>query len=446
MLICVQETAERYSNIELINAYLPDPFGTHHSKMLVLFRHDGCAQVIIHTANMISKDWGNMTQAVWRSPLLPLQSVAGVPVGPHVIGSGNRFQVDLLRYLGSYGTRLRRLSDELALYDFSAIKAAFLGSAPSRQVVNSASPAQYTSFGWLGLQEILSKVPCRSSMDRNMPPHIILQVSSIATLGATPTWLSHFQSVLARSHTPQQFPPPAKPKYSIIFPTPDEIRHSLEGYASGGSIHTKTQSPQQQKQLQYLHPLLCHWTQPSAQPPTHTTRSAHRGPAAPHIKTYLRFCSAAHTALDWALLTSANLSKQAWGAAATEAGELRIQSYEAGVLVWPALFGAGEMVPVFGRDRPGDGEAETQDADSDENDNNNDEDDKEEYNPHNTTNPVSKPSSQNTIHIHKHKRTTVGLRMPYDLPLRSYSATDTPWCASAAYTERDTKGRVWGGW
>ncbi|KAF1361062.1 phospholipase D/nuclease [Lizonia empirigonia] len=417
--IHLMETAERYSNMELINAYLPDPFGTHHSKMLVLFRHDGCAQVIIHTANMISKDWGNMTQAIWRSPLLPLQSVTGVPVGPHAIGSGNRFQVDLLRYLGSYGNRLRRLSDELALYDFSAIRAAFLGSAPSRQVVNSASPAQQTSFGWLGLQEILSKVPSRSRKDRKMPPHIILQVSSIATLGATPTWLSHFQSVLARSHTLQQFPPPAKPKYNIIFPTPDEIRLSLDGYASGGSIYMKLQSPQQQKQLQYLHPLLCHWTQHSPQFSTHTIHSAHRGPAAPHIKTYLRFSSAAHTTLDWALLTSANLSKQAWGAAATETGEVRIQSYEAGVLVWPGLFGAVEMVPVFGRDTPMGGEEGERDA-----------------------NRISKHSSQNNIH----KRIIVGLRMPYDLPLSPYSATDKPWCASQAYTERDTKDRVWGGW
>ena len=55
MLTQVQEAIERYPNIELIPAYIPDPFGTHHSKMLVLFRHDDQAQVIIHTANMIPR-------------------------------------------------------------------------------------------------------------------------------------------------------------------------------------------------------------------------------------------------------------------------------------------------------------------------------------------------------------------------------------------------------
>jgi tyrosyl-DNA phosphodiesterase-1 len=51
----VQETAERYANIQLISAYMPDPFGTHHTKMLILFRHDDLAQVVIHTANMIKR-------------------------------------------------------------------------------------------------------------------------------------------------------------------------------------------------------------------------------------------------------------------------------------------------------------------------------------------------------------------------------------------------------
>ncbi|KAK6352316.1 hypothetical protein TWF730_009146 [Orbilia blumenaviensis] len=50
-------------DIELITAYMPDPFGTHHTKMLVLFYHDDTAEIVIHTANMIPWDWSNMTQA-----------------------------------------------------------------------------------------------------------------------------------------------------------------------------------------------------------------------------------------------------------------------------------------------------------------------------------------------------------------------------------------------
>jgi tyrosyl-DNA phosphodiesterase-1 len=472
VLICEQEMAERYPNIELINAYLPDPFGTHHSKMLILIRHDGCAQVIIHTANMISKDWTNMTQAVWRSPLLPFHAASAVSSGPYTVGSGDRFLVDLLCYLGKYEKRLRRLIDQLALYDFSAIRAAFLGSAPSRQVVSAADPTTQTSFGWLGLQQILSSIPITAWTNTKKPPHIVLQVSSIATLGAAPTWLSHFQSVLSRLRTPQQFPSSMQPEFNIIFPTPEEVRTSLDGYESGGSIHIKVQSAQQQKQLQYLHPLLCHWKQPSSSSPTASTESrqeAHRGLAAPHIKTYIRFSDATHKSIDWALLTSANLSKQAWGDVTNKQGEVRIQSYETGVLVWPELFVEpgyeASMVPTFGDDMPKSHDVSTEASlqhqleakaadkaaeDDEETEDENDEDvetEDENTGVQHSQNGVTQMSNNEKVPIHNSdkKRIVVGLRMPYDLPLSSYNAKDKPWCATQQYTDPDWKGRVWAG-
>jgi tyrosyl-DNA phosphodiesterase-1 len=39
-----QETCSRHPNVEPIIAYMPDPFGTHHSKMMILLRHDDLAQ------------------------------------------------------------------------------------------------------------------------------------------------------------------------------------------------------------------------------------------------------------------------------------------------------------------------------------------------------------------------------------------------------------------
>jgi tyrosyl-DNA phosphodiesterase 1 len=36
-------------NVKLISAYLPDPYGTHHSKVIILFRTDDTAQVVVHT-------------------------------------------------------------------------------------------------------------------------------------------------------------------------------------------------------------------------------------------------------------------------------------------------------------------------------------------------------------------------------------------------------------
>ena len=108
--------------------------------------------------------------------------------------------------------------------------------------------------------------------------------------------------------------------------------------------------------------------------------------------------------IDWAMVTSANLSTQAWGAGVNGAGEVRICSYEIGVVVWPGLWdgdnGKAEMVPIFKKDRP----AGEEDG-----------------------------------------RTVVGWRMPYDLPLVPYGANEKPWCASEPCGEPDWKGKTWSG-
>ncbi|CAE7174171.1 hypothetical protein CFE70_005115 [Pyrenophora teres f. teres 0-1] len=448
--ISLLETAERYPNIELLSAYIPDPFGTHHSKMLVLFRHDDTAQIIIHTANMIHRDWANMTQAVWVSPQLPLLSRASQSqsdTNTNPIGSGERFKSDLLRYIGAYEKRLKGLIAQLEDYDFSSIRAAFIGSVPSRQKPGRAIPST-TSFGWLGLKEILSTIPI-SKAKAFSPPHIVAQVSSIATLGAAPTWLSNLQSVLSSyskattsvpENTTVSFTKASSfftkrddsvriassPKFSVIFPNPEEIRNSLDGYGSGGSIHWKLQSAQQQKQLEYMHPMLCHWASTPSAPALASTdvprREAHRGPAAPHIKTYIRFSDDEQNTIDWAMLTSANLSKQAWGDVVNKKEEIWIQSWETGVVVWPALFAETTqaavdevvMVPMFGKDMPG----------VDDNGVNLEGKEAEEMRP----------------------KTIVGFRMPYDLPLKPYTADEKPWCATMAYTEPDRNGHAWPGY
>ncbi|KAL6711079.1 hypothetical protein ACN47E_006954 [Coniothyrium glycines] len=458
--IALLEQAERYNNIELLSAYLPDPFGTHHTKMMVLIRHDDTVEVIIHTANMILQDWRNMTQAVWRSPILPLlaSSVQSEPRSSrsadqhYAIGSGERFKVDLLHYLHAYEKRLRPLTAQLAAYDFSSVKAAFIGSAPSRHNPSKANPSEHSSFGWLGLQEILSKIPAPQDPSLDSKPNVVIQISSIATLGGSPTWLSNFQKVLAQHANIQVLdsdvfdPSTAKsnistqqesaanvktgkaivPTYNIIFPSPEEIRSSLDGYASGGSIHWKIQSAQQQKQLAYLKPMLCHWKTDPAQ---HLSprQQAHRGSAAPHIKTYIRFTDAKHTTIDWAMLTSANLSKQAWGDVPNKKDEIWIQSYEAGVVVWPALFHDANsvadsvvMVPVFGQDEPSLEDAQrSMDGGG--------------YG----GSKVDEVLAANTV---------VALRMPYDLPLSPYTADDQPWCATRQYQEPDWMGRAWSGY
>ena len=123
--------------------------------------------------------------------------------------------------------------------------------------------------------------------------------------------------------------------------------------------------------------------------------------------------------MDWAMVTSANLSKQAWGAAPNVNGDVRVCSYELGVVVWPGLWEEGlaaggaegvaaEMVPVFKKDTLA---IEDQPQ------------------------PHDLKSGPLPLQI--------GLRMPYDLPLVSYTADDEPWCATKSHDELDWRGGSW---
>jgi tyrosyl-DNA phosphodiesterase-1 len=240
---------------------MPEMFGTHHSKMMVLLRHDDTAQIVIHTANMIVRDWTNMTQAVWLSPRLPLIKAAQQAVNQAEArtGSGAKFKMDFLNYLRSYDTRkstCKPIIEQLLRYDFSEIRASLIASVPGRHKFSENSP---TRWGWAAMEEALKAVPVSQAKSE-----IAIQISSIATLGPTDSWLKDtFFRALSRGRRGTG-PPPAPPDFKVVFPTPDEIRKSLDGYASGGSIHTKIQSPQQVKQLQYLKPMLCHWANDSS--------------------------------------------------------------------------------------------------------------------------------------------------------------------------------------
>ncbi|KAJ6088759.1 hypothetical protein N7486_010020 [Penicillium sp. IBT 16267x] len=402
--IRIDEACTRYPNVEAITAYMPERFGTHHSKMMVLLRHDDLGQVVIHTANMLPQDWANMTQAVWQSPLLPLLSPDALSSSPEIgsPGTGSRFKRDLLTYLRAYGPKKTGpLVQQLSRYDFGAIRAALIASVPSKQNLVDLDSGNTTLWGWPALKNLMGQVPVgrtKEEKDRQKC-HIAIQISSIASLGQSDKWIKEFFRALAPSSNPA-------PKYSIIWPTTEEVCHSLDGYACGSSIHMKTQSAAHQKQLQYLRPHLCQWAGASKVIDLSEDKpkcEAGRGKAAPHIKTFIRFSDEKMETIDWAMVTSANLSTQAWGAVPNASGEVRISSFEIGVVVWPALYNESPsldsaqtkklsdavMVPCFKRNQP---------------------------------DPANLGPGATAV---------VGLRMPYDLPLTPYRPSDEPWSATA---------------
>ena len=398
--------------------------------MMILFRHNDTAQVIIHTANMIAKDWTNMTNAVWKTPQLAKlpESAFTRPEEAQTkpLGTGDRFKADLLEYLRQYDIRratCRPLRDKLRAYDFSGVKAALVASVPGKH--DSRNQSQ-TPWGWYALKRHLSSVPCNQGA-----AEVVAQVSSIATLGAQDDWL---QKTLFDSMTASQTTGLSRPRFKVVFPTADEIRRSLDGYASGGSIHTKIQSAQQAKQLAYLRPIFHHWNNDSIKgkgkcwtafglvmgklrrvdlPVDVELKDGSRGRAAPHVKTYIRYNNSSDS-IDWALLTSANISKQAWGEAARANGEVRISSWEIGVLLWPNLLEPNSiMVGAFQR---------------------------------NVSRDVAGREPSLARHSSDEVKAVTGLRIPYSLPLQQYGDDEIPWVASARHAEPDWLGRIWDGW
>ena len=367
-----------------------------------------------------------MCQAVWRSPLLPVKTDSTAVSGLPALGSGARFKHDLLAYLRCYGKiKTASLVKQLQDHDFDSIKAALVASVPSKINMHASDPETEDLWGWPSMKRILKGIPATSQK-----PRIVIQISSVASVGEK--WLAGtFLEALTASKGTK-----SKPAFLVVFPTADEIRRSLDGYSAGSSIHMKIQSAAQIKQLNYLKPLLYHWAGDTDNPAGGTkslevVREAGRKRAAPHIKTYIRFADEAMTEIDWAMMTSANLSTQAWGAAANTAGEVRICSYEIGVMFWPALWDGGiansaEMVPVFKKDVPDDdvGNSErTAEA------------------AYFTSGEVEVEDSG----AESLTKTRVGWRMPYDLPLKPYTEDEMPWCATAACDELDWMGRSWPG-
>jgi tyrosyl-DNA phosphodiesterase-1 len=106
-----------------------------------------------------------------------------------------------------------------------------------------------------------------------------------------------------------------------VYPSLSDVQGSHDGMLGGGCLPYSRMTHTKQLWLQeFLH----RWR----------AEKRHRTQATPHIKTYCRISPDMKT-LAWFLLTSANLSKAAWGRSTHQGSGQNIMSYEAGVLFLP---------------------------------------------------------------------------------------------------------------
>lgn len=154
---------------------------------------------------------------------------------------------------------------------------------------------------------------------------IISQCSSIGNLG--PNAQSYLLSEIAISFRRDSAPAGLRkvPQLKLIYPSYSNVKKSYDGMMGGGCLPYGKAAHLKQTWLQ-AH--LQQWK----------SDSRNRTRAMPHIKSYARYSE--EEGLYWFCLTSANLSKSAWGTynkSSKLESILRINSYEAGVVFLPQV-------------------------------------------------------------------------------------------------------------
>lgn len=198
--------------------------------------------------------------------------------------------------------------------DFSSIKVFLVTSIPGAYHETTNGYAHgHARISWL-----LSKFS--APIEDNSP--IVAQCSSIGSLGTSIAgWISSdFINSFRRDTKPLGLR--GTPSFRLIYPSFNNVSNSHDGLLGGGCLPYGSDTHQKQPWLQeYLY----QWR----------ADCRYRSRAMPHIKTYCRWTN---KRLHWFMLTSANLSKAAWGTfnkTAKVSPPIRINNYEAGVLFLP---------------------------------------------------------------------------------------------------------------
>nr|CAH7733886.1 unnamed protein product [Callosobruchus chinensis] len=301
---------------------MKDPFGIHHSKIGVYIYKDESLRVVVSTANLYFEDWNYYNQGLWLSPACPKLPDSGTDKDGE---SPTGFKSSFLNYLKSYNEPiLKPFIDYVRRADFSAVRVCFTASIPGKHTKNEGATHLHRVGDLLSKHCVLPKKTTPQS-EGPLAWGIIAQSSSIGNLGKDPSqWLRGSVLRSLSSHTGCPMPLTPNATLSMVYPSVDNVMTGYYGPESGGCLPYSKATNEKQRWLQdYLH----QWK----------AEAYGRSRAMPHIKSYCRV-SPCLTKLAYFLLTSANLSKAAWGGPFNKDGSVYVRSYEAGVLFLPKFF------------------------------------------------------------------------------------------------------------
>ncbi|OAF71270.1 hypothetical protein A3Q56_00943 [Intoshia linei] len=292
----IDSTLKKYPNVSVFYPNMPYSYGVHHSKMSIMSYEEGII-VYIYTANMVPLDWNYATQGIWKSPLLKINK--------NTVESGN-LAWELAKYLKTYTFNPNPLDTII-----DKISHCFLSDEKVKLI--SSVPGIFHHEKW-GL-ELVKSLLKEKKFDQKL---LVAQVSSIGSLNvAGGNWI--------QSYFLKCFNTDCWDNFRLIYPSETNIRFSICGYQSGIMFPYRHRVHQFQ---QYVQNLLYDWK----------SDRLNRTMFSPHAKTYVSFSDGNDPAsINWFILTSANLSKAAWGNIRTNSFKYQIRSYEIGVLIYPDL-------------------------------------------------------------------------------------------------------------
>ncbi|XP_018347766.1 PREDICTED: probable tyrosyl-DNA phosphodiesterase isoform X2 [Trachymyrmex septentrionalis] len=321
-ILCKHKTRnhkELSENITIIKVGGQYEFSSHHTNIMILQYKNGI-RVIVSTAGLYSSDWENRTQGLWISPHLPYLSESAHPSDGE---SSTGFKKDLERYLSEYDQPvLTQWISAIRRVNFSDVNVFLVASVPG---IHKGYEANF--WGCKKLAYILSRYV-------TLPPDtqwpIVIQSSGVGSFGPTiESWMlkniircmSKEISIGLKNH----------PQFQFIYPSIENYKQSFD---CQDLITPLTYSAEIHSKQQWLEQYLYQWK----------AKRTGRDRAMPRIKSYTRI-SPDSKEIPWFLLTSANLSKAAWGLITHYEG-YSIGNYEAGVVFIPKFITGTKTFPI----------------------------------------------------------------------------------------------------